>query len=151
MTVGVNSWSHYITALWEIFACQLISCTIVGVYDALLWRPMSIILIFCVSPLVLCNGKRTQNALPWPFCTPFSWSVATCMLAYVSTFAKIRTHVITLTVSFPPPFLPFWVNEAHRFDIQVLTVFQVFWRVRISWLCLFPTWFPTQPTYTHTH
>ena len=32
-----------------------------------LCRPMSIVLIACISPFVLCNGERTQNALPRPF------------------------------------------------------------------------------------
>ena len=37
-----------------------------------LWRPMSVVLIVCMWPFVLCNGKRTQNALPLPFSTVFS-------------------------------------------------------------------------------
>ena len=36
-----------------------------------LWRPMPIVLLVCISPMVLCKGKRTWHALAWRFV--FSW------------------------------------------------------------------------------
>ena len=61
-----------------------------------LWRPLSIVVIMCLWPLVLCNGKRMQNILPRPLC-----------------IVKLKTRV-TLMVSFPP-----LLNEAHRLEVAL--------------------------------
>ena len=73
--------SHIALALlWNFSLCRLmvLVCLLVIIFShksyqymqactaRCLWRP---ILIVCIWSLVLCNGKRTPNALPRPFCT----------------------------------------------------------------------------------
>ena len=63
------------SALWEFFSFLIamfsqIRSMYVGIQymTRCLWRPISIVLIVCIWPSVLCNGKITQSALSRPFC-----------------------------------------------------------------------------------
>ena len=74
-----------------------------------LWRPIS---IFMAWSLMLCNGNRTQNALPPTFFYFFGQSLGWRFVTKCFSQTENTCYFDGLLSSpFLPPFLPLWVKH----------------------------------------
>ena len=106
-----------------------------------LWRPMSMILIIgCLLPSILCDGKAKIKGTHFPSLCAFSceWFCHLELKAYD-----------TLIFSFPL-FLPF-LSEAHRIDILTSLFPEIFGESKFHDAIYVLPLIPTQPAYSLTH
>ena len=94
-----------------------------------LWRPMPIVLIVYISSLSFCEGQRTQNALPLPFCIFFiNRPYCTALQGGLHICQTENTRYFD-GVLLPSPF-PLVLSEAHRVVIYVSLFSELFWHVK---------------------